>query len=94
MEVRWSRAGGVFVDVKRRGPSRRDFTAGCGGGVCAAHWDHSLREGTRSGIISSTHPGDAADIGQRRAISTSVEDERDARNEDRAAAATCRAKIS
>ena len=57
MEVRWSRAGGVFVDVKRRGPSRReilrqDAVAGCA--LLAARWDHiTLREGTRFGIISS-----------------------------------------
>ena len=43
MEVRWSRAGGVFVDVKRRGPSRReilrqDAVAGCA--LHAARWDH------------------------------------------------------
>ena len=28
---------------------------------------HSLREGTRSGIISSAHPGDAVSDGQREA---------------------------
>ena len=86
MEVRWSRAGGVFVDVKWRGPSRREILRQDAAAGCALHAGttlHSLREGTRSRIISSAHPGDAVDVGQRGAVSTSAEDERDDR------AATC-----